>query len=103
MTLEELMTLLGTTKLPITYNAWPIGHAPALPFICYRVTGSNNFPADNAVYLPTQYVDIELYTENKSPDTEALVESALDGIVWEKDEEYISDERMYQITYTINI
>ena len=103
MTLAALKTLLETTKLPVTYQAWPIGHAPALPFICYRVTGSDNFPADNAVYLPVQSVDIELYCENKSPTTEALVETALNGFVWEKTEEYISDERMYEIIYTIEI
>lgn len=103
MTLAELKTLLETTKLPVTYEAWPIGHAPALPVICYRVTGSNNFDADNKVYFPTQILDIELYTETKSPTTEETVEAALNSLCWEKSEEYISDERMYQITYTINI
>lgn len=103
MTLAELKTQLDTTKLPVTYNSWPIGHAPALPFICFRVTGSDNFPADNAVFFPTQDVDVELYTENKAPETEALLEAALAPFVWEKTEEYISDERMYEIIYTINI
>lgn len=103
MTLAELKNQLETTGLPVTYEAWPIGHAPALPFIAYRVSGSNNFPADNKVYMPVQAIDIELYTENKSPATESLVETALSGFVWEKSEEYISDERMYEIIYSIEI
>lgn len=103
MTLAELKTQLETTKLPVTYEAWPIGHAPALPFICYRVTDSDNFPADNAVYFPILNIDVELYTDNKSPTTESTVETALAGFVWDKSEEYISDERMYEITYSIQL
>ena len=103
MTLEALVTLLTTTKLPVTYEAFPIGYAPALPFICYRVTDSDNFPADNAVYYPVTNVDVELYTESKDPTTEGVVETALAGFVWEKSESYIPDERMYQITYSIQI
>lgn len=102
MTLAELYTQLLTTKLPVAYNAFPIGNAPALPFICYRATDTDNFPADNGVYLPVQNVDVELYTENKSPTDEATVESALSGFVWEKSEDYIPDERMFCITYSIS-
>ena len=35
MTTEELGKLLETSGLPVAYNAFPIGDAPALPFICY--------------------------------------------------------------------
>ena len=103
MTLEDLMTILTATKLPVTYEAFPIGYAPALPFICYRVTDSDNFGADNGVYYPISNVDVELYTETKDPATEELVETALAGFYWEKSESYIPDERMYQITYSIQI
>lgn len=103
MTLADLFTQLLTTGLPVAYDAFPIGAAPALPFICYRETDSDNFAADNGVYLPVTNIDVELYTANKSPTTEALVETALAGFVWEKSEEYIPDERMFVITYTISL
>ena len=103
MSLAELFTQLLTTKLPVAYDAWPIGGAPALPFICYRETDSDNFIADNGVYLPVTNIDVELCTESKDPATEAVVETALIGFAWEKSEEYIPDERMFIITYNISI
>lgn len=103
MTLSDLYTQLATTRLPVAYDSWPIGSAPPLPFICYRETASDNFAADNGVFLPVSNIDVELCTENKSPETEALVESALVNFVWEKSEDYIPDERMFVITYTISI
>lgn len=103
MTLADLFSQLLTTGLPVAYDAFPIGAAPALPFICYRETDSDNFIADNGVYLPVENIDVELCTETKSPATEALVEAALIGFAWEKTEEFIPDERMFIITYSISI
>ena len=103
MTLEELKTLLESTGLPVAYRAFPVGQAPDLPFICYLVEYSNNFDADNRVYYPINHITIELYTEFKNPDTEALVETALKDICWEKTEEYLDDERCYEITYEIEV
>lgn len=108
MTLTELNTILtGITgfKDKVTYRAFPVGAAPKLPFICYLETNTNNFNADAKVYVKRQYVDIELYTRLKSPSVEELVESALDDnkLVWEKYEEYIDSEEVYQITYEVLI
>ena len=103
MTLEELKTLLESTGLPVAYRAFPVGQAPDLPFICYLVEYSNNFDADNRVYHPINHISIELYTEFKNPDAEALVETALKDICWEKTEEYLDDERCYEILYEIEV
>ena len=108
MILADLFTILnGITGFEnkVAYRAFPVGEAPELPFICYLETQTNNFMADNKVYQKIQEVDIELYTRLKDIASEALIEACLDSnsIVWEKYEEYITDEKMYQITYTINI
>ena len=50
MTLAELKDILAATGLPVTYRMWPVGSAPPLPFICYRVLESRNFAADGEVY-----------------------------------------------------
>jgi hypothetical protein len=57
------------------------------------------------VYHVVQDVDIELYTRRKDEASEAAVEAALNekNIVWEKYEEYIDDEEVYQITYEVEV
>lgn len=108
MTLKELNDALKTIdgfSTKVAYRAFPVGKAPKLPFICYLCTETDNFNADNSVYKVLQGVDIELYTAKKSEATEALVEAKLDelGICWDKYEEYIDTEEMYQIIYSITI
>jgi hypothetical protein len=108
MTLTELYTALtGITgfQKKVVYRAWPVGEAPALPFICYLVEGSDNFGADDRVYKDILRVRIELYSENKDTTSESAIESLLDSlyIYWEKDETYIDDERCYEIIYSIEV
>ena len=86
MTLENLYQLLESTGLPVVYRAWPIGGAPELPYICYLAAYSNNFSADGVVYQPIDHVQIELYTKDKNPEAEGMVESALSSLFWEKSE-----------------
>ena len=108
MTLAELYTALksinGFNK-KVAYRAFPEDEAPALPFIVYYVDQSNNILADNKVYKGRQQVTIELYSANKDVASEALVETMFNNhdVPWEKYEEYIDDEHMYQISYEITI
>lgn len=103
MTLEDVQNLLDVTGLPVAYRAFPEGHVPPLPFICYLTPGTNNFAADNCTYHVINSVNVELYTEYKDPITEAKVEDALASFFWEKNIEYIDSERCYQITYEIEV
>jgi len=108
MTLKQLNDALKSIdgfSTKVAYRAFPVGKAPKLPFICYLCTETDNFEADNKVYHVLQNVDIELYTAKKSADTEALVEAKLDeiGLVWNKYEEYIDSEEMYEIIYSVTL
>ena len=106
MTLAELNTTLSAV-LPgrIVYNAWPVGEAPPLPYVCYYSTGSDNFAADNVAYDSNRPVRIELYTRSKDLTTEAAVEAALTGagIYWSRDESYIDDEKVFMTIYEVTI
>lgn len=106
--LKKIATLLES--IPgfggkVVYRAWQEGTAPSLPFICYLETGSANFAADGIAYYKIKQIDIELYTDFKDLETEALVEAALDaaGIYWESTEVYIDDEKMYEKKYSIEV
>lgn len=108
MTLAEINSILKSIpgfEEKVAYRAFPKGKAPALPFICYLATQTNNFNADNHVYHVIQGVDIELYTRRKDYISEAAVEAALNAnnIIWEKYEDYIDDEEMYMITYEVEV
>lgn len=108
MTLTDLNTILksidGFTN-KVAYRAFPKGKAPALPYICYLATQTNNFNADNSVYKVIQGVDIELYTKIKSPSVEAAVEAVLNenNIVWQKYEDFLEEENIYMITYETEV
>ena len=106
MTLAELHTTLSAV-LPdkVVYNAWPVGEAPPLPYMCYYSTGADNFGADNKVYNSNRSVRIELYTRSKDLTTEAAIEAALDGVdlYWTRDESYIDDEKVFMTIYEVTI
>jgi hypothetical protein len=103
MTLEGIRKQLEATGLPVAYRTWPERKAPPLPYICYMVSYSNNFFADNVTYCPVDHIQIELYTKLKDPDNEDKVEKALSSFCWEKTEEYLDSERCYQILYEIEV
>ena len=108
MTLAELKTALsgisGFNK-KVAYRAFPTGSAPELPFICYLDTSTDNLFADNEVYAVIYGVDVELYTRYKDQKSESLIEACLNdlGIAWQKYDEYIDSESMYEVVYSFSI
>ena len=110
MTLAELKTALESVNDnafvgKVAYRAFPVGAAPALPFICFQETESNNFMADTKVYYKITNVDIELYTDQKDPTTEAALEKVLNDnqLSWNKSEVYIESEDVLELIYDISI
>lgn len=104
MTLAELFTSLKTTGLPVAYREFkstPENPAPAPPFITYNFTFDNDMKADNINYVGISNIDIELYTDEKDPTTEKLVEAVLKS--YSKAEAWIDSEKMIQVIYTIQI
>lgn len=105
MLLTEIKTMLGQTGLPTTYYSYPIGDVPALPYLVWYLPNSDNVPADDKVYKKIEALNIELYSKTKDFATEATVEAVLAswGMVWEKTESYLGDERMYEVLYEMQI
>ena len=105
MTLEELAEMLEKTGFPFAYDHFAEGESPDPPFICYLLTGSDNFSADGRVYFRISEVRIELYTDRKDPGAEALVETVLDdaGIFYNKSEAWIQSEKLYEVLYSMEL
>lgn len=105
MTLADMKTMLDTTKLPVAYRCFPVGDAPALPFICYYADRSDNLSADDSVYVEIENITIEFYSKQKDQASEALIENALrdNELFWNKTESYIESENCLMITYETEV
>lgn len=103
--MDELLTILSEIGLPYAYDHFAEGESPEPPFLLYLFPGSDNFSADGRVYFQITEVHLELYTDRKEPETEALAEDALDahGIFWNKTEVWIESEQLYEVLYSFEM
>lgn len=97
--------MVASIGLPYAYNEFPDGTAQSPPFICFLYDTSNDFAADNTNYVKVRPLVIELYTDNKSFSLEQTVESVLEanGLFYTRNETYIASERMFLVTYTMEV
>ena len=100
--MDEIIRILKESGIPFAYDHFAEGESPDPPFICYLLPESDNFSADGKVYLKVSVVNIELYTDEKSPATEQMLEDILDAheIFYEKSEIWIESEKLYEVLYT---
>ena len=100
--MDKLLEVLQGIGIPFAYDHFAEGESPDPPFICYLIPASDNFAADGQVYFKANEVHIELYTDKKDIDKEALVEAVLDshGIFYDRTEVWIESERLYEVLYS---
>ena len=93
------------TVFPTAYLDFPEEEKPEPPYICYYDTGTYNFVADNKVYHIILGVNVELFTKQKDEAAEAAVEAVLDALdlPWEKAPEFLEDENIFLVTYTMEV
>ena len=103
MTYKEIKTLLSTTNLPVVYYQWPEGQAPEPPYLVFYYPGDNDFIGDNSNYQKIRELTVELYTDQKDFALEETVEGVLSGMVYSRYETYIDDERMFLVTYEMEV
>ena len=105
MTLAEFKTILDGSGLPVTYLAFPANKCPAMPFVTYQETGSNNFGADGKVYKRVRSLQVDLFTSNKEPATEERLEAVFDqhGIFWNKYQTLDDNESCQRYTYEVEV
>lgn len=103
--MDELIRIMEDIGIPFAYDHFAEGESPDPPFICFLCPGSDNFSADGRVYLKVDMIHIELYTDEKNPETESRVEAALDGhgIFYDKTEVWIESEKLYEVLYSFEL
>lgn len=108
MTYRDIAAMIQSMGYPFAYYQYepnPDNPPPEPPFICFYYPNSDDFIADNSNYTRIDSLIIELYTDDKNFDAETAVESVLNdnGFVYGKTEIYVESEKMYQITYTMEV
>lgn len=78
-----------------------------MPYGVYYSEGTDNFAADGIAYATATRYTLELYTDEKSPETEKRLEAALTcaGIFWNKTsaEAWLDSEQMMLVPYEIEV
>ena len=105
MTHEDVIQMLAETEIPFAYDHFAEGESPDPPFICCLFPGSENFAADNVVYMEFSNLSIELYTDEKDPELEDRVEAVLNDheLFWNKSEVWIESEKLYEVLYRMTV
>lgn len=103
MTLNELAQGLKTLGYPVAYSHFKSAQSP--PFICYLVTDSDTFSADNKPINEITNVDIELYTSKKDLTAEKKIKDFLKEkeLPWSYDEVFINDEGVFKCVFSIQL
>ena len=105
MTYEEINEMMLEIGLPFAYHHFAEGESPNPPFLLFLSPGEHAFGADNLMYYSFKKLDIELYTDEKSPETEERVEEILKqhNIFYNKSEVWIESERLYEVLYETEV
>ena len=105
MTYEEICEMVQEIGLPFAYHHFAEGESPNPPFLLFLSPGEHTFGADDLMYISFKKLDIELYTDEKSPEAEQRVEEILTqyGIFYTKNEIFIESERLYEVLYEMEV
>ncbi len=105
MNYEKIFEMMQEIGLPFAYHHFAEGESPKPPFLIFLSPGENTFSADNLMYHSFKRLDIELYTDEKSPETEQKVEEILrqHNLYYTKNEAWIESEKLYEILYELEV
>ena len=105
MSYEQICEMMQETGLPFAYHHYAEGESPKPPFLLFLTEGEDTFGADNIMYHSFKRLNVELYTDEKAPETEKAVEEVLTshGIYYSKSEIWIESEQLYEILYETEV
>lgn len=101
MEIKDFIKKIKTLDYPIAMYSFAEGENPTIPFLVYQLD-YNNFSADGNVYITDIILRLYLITDKVDFFVENQIEKILHDIgYFEKEQEYIEDEKIYQTEYTI--
>ena len=105
LTVDELVSVLNSTGLPVSYYQFPQDKVPPLPYLIYWFPASDDFYADDKNYTKINGLRIELYQEEKDFALEQKIENTLtaNGIPYVREETWLQSEEMWMVVFTTSI
>lgn len=103
MTLEELKIRCINQGFKYAYGVFKNPTQP--PHLVAITRSTNNFMADNGVYKKDNPIQLDYtYTEKNIEEQNKIEDIILSDIAWNKTEEvYLSEEKIWQVSYFFNI
>lgn len=103
MTLADLKTRCVAQGFKYAYGVFKNPTEP--PHLVVRTRDTDNFMADNVVYVKDTPIQLDYTYENKDISEQNKIEDIiLADIAWEKTEEvYLQDEKVWQVSYFFEI
>ncbi|MBR3161013.1 MAG: hypothetical protein IKF14_18340 [Atopobiaceae bacterium] len=95
--------VLSEVGVPVTWDAWPTGKAPPLPWIAFSYMRGGEVYADNENYAELCKFKVGLYYKEYDPELETAFKSTLArlGTYRRYDDVYLSSEHCYLADYEI--
>ena len=105
MTYAEISEMIDSMGFEYNYYQYPEGEAPEPPYILFYYPSRNDFVADGINYSKITQLNIEFYSAEKDFDGEETIETVLEeyGLTYTKEEQYIEQEKMYEILYIMEV
>lgn len=105
MTTKGIKQMIESVGVPFAYYQFEDGTALKPPFICFYYPASDDVYADDENYQAITELTIELYSEYRDFETEALIEAALkaNGLTYAKAEAHEDDEKLMEIIYETEV
>lgn len=99
MTLEEIVDRCDRLEIPYAYGVYKNEVQP--PYLVGIMRASDNFMADNKVYIKDLPMQLDLVYRYKDIELENKIEDILlRDVAWNKtDEAYLEDEEVFIVSY----
>ena len=98
----DIYTLLNTMNIPVAYDHFKNDNTIP-PFVLYRNDDTDTFKADDKTYYKENNYIVDLITDKKDVSLEEQLETVFNNnnIPFDKSEDFIESEKIFQIRYLI--
>lgn len=104
MSREQVYNALKTSGLPVAHCAFPVGKAPKLPWVVFKIDDDTTFYADNSRYQEQYLWRVDLLEKYADEQVEQKVEDAICSLTktYSKDETWSDSEGCLMTIFTFN-